>query len=159
MKEIKQLNSEEILDKVFELIEIFTNEHKSNQTSKYGEVVEAASQYACDSCRYNVGEPDDEVCGWCLDNLDKNQNFKKEEVIEEKVDKRRGAIANILNSHYYTVHSEAVNDLYRLPSFIDWGEIREDFLNECVSPVIYGELRKVDITPHDLFEWFKDKLS
>ena len=41
---------------------------------------------------------------------------------------------------------------------IDWKQLREDYFKECVtSPT--GGLIKIELSPHNLFEWFKAALS
>jgi len=42
---------------------------------------------------------------------------------------------------------------------IDWVELRNNFFNECTTETPREELgKKVNIAPHDLFEWFKREI-
>jgi hypothetical protein len=38
-----------------------------------------------------------------------------------------------------------------------WNELRKAFYRECVDDLPEG--KKISFAPHDLFEWFKSKLS
>ena len=43
---------------------------------------------------------------------------------------------------------------------IDWAALREKFFKECTSKdSIDGVKVKIDIAPHDLFEWFKKEIE
>jgi len=46
------------------------------------------------------------------------------------------------------------------PRIIDWKEIRNNFFNECTTETPREESgKKVNMAPHDLFEWFKREIS
>ena len=46
---------------------------------------------------------------------------------------------------------------------VDWKKLREKFFEECVIdskiPQSNKRIPKVDMAPHDLFEWFKRELG
>jgi hypothetical protein len=43
---------------------------------------------------------------------------------------------------------------------IDWKELREKFFKECTKiDSMDGRMVKIDITPHDLFKWFKKEMT
>ena len=43
---------------------------------------------------------------------------------------------------------------------IDWDELRKNFFTECTTETSREESgKKVNIAPHDLFEWFKREIS
>ena len=43
---------------------------------------------------------------------------------------------------------------------IDWVELRNNFFNECTTETPREEYgKKVNMAPHDLFEWFKRGIS
>jgi hypothetical protein len=43
---------------------------------------------------------------------------------------------------------------------IDWKEFREKFFKECTKiDSMDGRMVKIDITPHNLFEWFKKEMT
>lgn len=43
---------------------------------------------------------------------------------------------------------------------IDWAELRNNFFNECTTETPREESgKKVNMAPHDLFEWFKREIS
>jgi hypothetical protein len=43
---------------------------------------------------------------------------------------------------------------------IDWVELRNNFFNECTTETPREEIgKKVNMAPHDLFEWFKREIS
>lgn len=43
---------------------------------------------------------------------------------------------------------------------IDWVELRNNFFKECTTETPREESgKKVNIAPHDLFEWFKREIS
>jgi hypothetical protein len=44
----------------------------------------------------------------------------------------------------------------KLSKEIDWDKLRTEFFNECVDK---HPLMKVNLAPHDMFEWFKSKIS
>ena len=41
---------------------------------------------------------------------------------------------------------------------IDWVELRNNFFNECATETREELGKKVNIAPHDLFEWFKREI-
>jgi len=42
---------------------------------------------------------------------------------------------------------------------IDWVELRNNFFNECTTETPREESgKKANMTPHDLFEWFKREI-
>jgi len=46
------------------------------------------------------------------------------------------------------------------PRIIDWKEMRNNFFNECTTETPREESgKKVNMAPHDLFEWFKREIS
>lgn len=46
------------------------------------------------------------------------------------------------------------------PRIIDWKELRNNFFNECTTETHREESgKKVNMAPHDLFEWFKREIS
>lgn len=46
------------------------------------------------------------------------------------------------------------------PRIIDWKEIRNNFFSECTTETPREESgKKVNMAPHDLFEWFKREIS
>jgi len=45
---------------------------------------------------------------------------------------------------------------------INWKELRIDYFNECVNntpPLGSVTIPKIDMHPHNLFEWFKTKIT
>jgi len=71
-----------------------------------------------------------------------------------KPDPKREAIAQILHNHLGEVeplNSELVNELYRMPNFIDWDSIREEF-SIWHQDGGFPPAEKV-------YQWFKEKLS
>jgi hypothetical protein len=43
---------------------------------------------------------------------------------------------------------------------VDWEKLRDEFFKDCTNYIGGGgQLRKVNISPHDLFDWFKNKLK
>lgn len=44
---------------------------------------------------------------------------------------------------------------------MDWNELRNEYFRECTVKDTSDEITKIkiNITPHDLFEWFKKKLN
>jgi hypothetical protein len=43
---------------------------------------------------------------------------------------------------------------------IDWAELRNNFFNECTTETPRGGIgKKINMAPHDLFEWFKREIS
>ena len=43
---------------------------------------------------------------------------------------------------------------------IDWKKLKKEFLEECVkNDLLDGEMIKYDLTPHDVFRWFKNKIQ
>jgi hypothetical protein len=43
---------------------------------------------------------------------------------------------------------------------IDWSELRNNFFNECTTETPREKIgKKVNMAPHDLFEWFKREIS
>jgi len=55
---------------------------------------------------------------------------------------------------YYS--SKCIQDNFK-PKQIDWDEIESQFFNECTDYV--GGLKKFNTGPHNIFEWFKSKLT
>lgn len=46
------------------------------------------------------------------------------------------------------------------PRIIDWKELRNNFFNECTTETPREESgKKVNMAPHNLFEWFKREIS
>lgn len=41
----------------------------------------------------------------------------------------------------------------------DWNKLREQFFEECVDDIPGGSMRKVNMAPHDLFEWMRYKIE
>jgi hypothetical protein len=51
--------------------------------------------------------------------------------------------------------------LRNLESKIDWNKLREEYFNECTYrqfPIEKNSV-KINMAPHDLFEWFKSKVD
>ena len=43
---------------------------------------------------------------------------------------------------------------------INWTKLREDFFKECTTETPRkNELKKINLTPHNLFEWFKGEIK
>ncbi|MCK5343247.1 MAG: hypothetical protein KAR20_07575 [Candidatus Heimdallarchaeota archaeon] len=42
---------------------------------------------------------------------------------------------------------------------MDWEQLRSKFFNECVDSGGYVKESKINMTPHNLFEWFKEELT
>lgn len=45
---------------------------------------------------------------------------------------------------------------------IDWNKLREEFFNECTDNIYCNDGNNklvVNIAPHDLFMWFKNKIE
>ena len=48
---------------------------------------------------------------------------------------------------------------------INWQKVREKFFNECTDEITRNytgtqtQMRKINVAPHDLFEWFKRNLQ
>ena len=43
---------------------------------------------------------------------------------------------------------------------IDWDDLRNNFFNECTTETPREEAeKKVNMAPHDLFEWFRREIS
>lgn len=46
---------------------------------------------------------------------------------------------------------------------IDWDKLRKEFFHECTDKTFANKyspsIKKVSVTPHDLFEWFRKKLA
>jgi hypothetical protein len=59
--------------------------------------------------------------------------------------------------------NEPINPALRIGDVrqrIDWVEIRNNFFNECTTETPREEIgKKVNMAPHDLFEWFKREIS
>lgn len=50
-------------------------------------------------------------------------------------------------------HSQEVKEM-------NWAELRKRFFNECTkNDSMDGRMVKIDIAPHDLFEWFKNQIE
>ena len=46
------------------------------------------------------------------------------------------------------------------PRVIDWEEMRNNFFNECTTETPRKESgKKVNMAPHDMFEWFKREIT
>jgi len=47
-----------------------------------------------------------------------------------------------------------------ISSRVDWAKLRDKFFNECTTETPREEFgKKVNMSPHDLFEWFKREIS
>ena len=46
---------------------------------------------------------------------------------------------------------------------IEWGTLRDKFFDECVDELPFSTpanpLKKANLTPHNLFEWFKNQIT
>lgn len=78
----------------------------------------------------------------------------KEEILSIASDLREGSMTT----------SEAQAQLLRLfsvsPRIIDWKEMRNNFFNECTTQTPREESgKKVNMAPHDMFEWFKREIT
>jgi hypothetical protein len=66
-------------------------------------------------------------------------------------------------SKKYEQTSAEVDKALRIGSVsprIDWDELRNNFFNECTTETPREDSgKKVNIPPHDLFEWFKREIS
>ena len=107
VRKVKQINADEVVDKIYELIDAFTDQYRERHP-----------------------EP--------------KQDDAKREAITQVVDN--------MHDNYGNINIESlINDLYRLPSFIDWDEIKGDYLYK------YDGEEYPDML--DIFKWFKNKLS
>ncbi len=53
-----------------------------------------------------------------------------------------------------------LEDQQRQLDDINWGELRKEFFDECTTMTPREESgKKVNLAPHDMFEWFKRKIS
>jgi hypothetical protein len=52
-------------------------------------------------------------------------------------------------------------EFYKLSKKINWNKLREEYFNECTYrqfPIEKSSI-KINMSPHDLFEWFKSKVD
>lgn len=41
----------------------------------------------------------------------------------------------------------------------DWVKLREEYFNDCVDKYPPNTIPRIILAPHDMFEWFKIKLT
>lgn len=91
------------------------------------------------------------------------------QLLKAKIEGRIKALESIgVNSPYVRgkikAYNNALEDIEELPNEdktnIDWAELRKNFFTECTTETSREESgKKVNIAPHDLFEWFKREIS
>ena len=62
------------------------------------------------------------------------------------------SVGEVLFNHTFYGNSKPCKDLNE----IDWEKLRDEFFNDCASKHVNIE---IDIAPHDLFNWFKNKIQ
>jgi hypothetical protein len=56
-------------------------------------------------------------------------------------------------------------DIIIRPKNINWQKLRDKFFDECTDEIrcestgTQTQMRKVNLSPHDLFEWFKHNIQ
>ena len=63
---------------------------------------------------------------------------------------------NILKSELSALESQEVEGV---GNNIDWDTLRNNYFSDCISNRGFLKTPSFDIAPHDLFEWFKEKIN
>ena len=89
------------------------------------------------------------------------------DVIYKKILVIKGVLAEKCELHpaLYDELSDLLDDIRilndaktsALKNGVDWKTLREKYFNECVEKI--NSKLKVNMAPHDLFEWFKNQVN